>query len=501
MDKDILTVKLNNLVSLKPRNLIFALLTLQCALFSSLSYASETTTATNNQPVILNVVREPIVVNGKKSMVYNIVQPNGKQGYEGIKGQDFNTTVVNKTNVPIVIHWHGLVDPNDQDGVPYVTQLPIPPGKEQQYRYPLVQSGTYWMHSHEKFQEQELMAAPFIIKDPTEKIADQEVVVMFQDFTFRNPEEVYAELRKKLPMNMGSTPKQPPMNMQMKKPLDLNDVKFDAYLTNRRTLQNPEIVRVKPRQVVRLRLINAAASTNFWVDTGKLTGTVIAIDGANTKPLKGNKFELGLANRLDVLVTIPDVEGAYPILAQPEGTTSQTGLILATPGATIPTVSESTTKLAPPLDNSQELKLKAVNPLPKRPVNKVVTYTLEGDMKTYTWTINNQIWPKITPSMINKGQRIEMIFINNTGMTHPMHFHGHVFQLTSINGKTLADGPLHDSILVLPNSTMKIQFDADNPGIWLMHCHILYHAKGGMDTTANYVGYPEPSFYKKLIGK
>jgi FtsP/CotA-like multicopper oxidase with cupredoxin domain len=441
--------------------------------------------------VTLNVVTEPITVNGKASTVFNIIQSDGTAGFTGIKGQDFDALVVNKTKVPVVIHWHGLIDPNPQDGVPYVTQLPIPVGGKQQYHFKLVQAGTFWMHSHEELQIQKLMAAPLIIQDPAEKkMADQEAVVMLQDFSFSNPEQIYEELRHKKSMtNMAKMP------MKM----DLNDVKFDAYLANRRTLQNPQIIPVKPGSTIRLRLINASASTNYWVYTGKLASQLIAMDGARVKPFASDQFELGLANRIDLLINLPEGEGAYSILAQPEGTNSQTGVILATQGAKIPQLSETADKTAPPLNNTQEYQLKALNPLVKKPVDKVLTYRLEGDMNSYVWKINNQLWPKVTPFLINKGQRVELEYINNTGMAHPMHFHGHVFQVTEINGKPITDGPLHDTVLILPNSTMKLQFDADNPGIWFMHCHIIYHAKGGMDTTINYRNYPEPDFYKKLI--
>ncbi|WP_347251469.1 multicopper oxidase family protein [Legionella sp.] len=456
-----------------------------------------------DQPLTLNVVSESIRVNGKSSTVFNILQPNGKMGFEGEKGQEFNVLVVNKTNVPIVIHWHGLIDPNNQDGVPYVTQLPIPVGGKQHYRFKLIQAGTFWMHSHEELQIQKLMAAPLIIHDPNEKkVADQEAVVMLQDFTFRDPEQVYAELRHKHPLNddmsgmnmSGMNMENSPMTM------DLNDVKFDAYLANRRTLKNPDIIRVKPGSTLRLRLINASSSTNYWIETGKLSGQAIAVDGAAVKPLAAERFELGLANRLDILLTIPKGEGAYPILAQPEGTNSQTGVILATANALIPQLSETANTTAPALNNSQEHQLKAITPLPQKTVDKALTYTLEGNMKTYVWTINNEIWPKVTPFIIDKGQRIEIEYINHSAMAHPMHLHGHVFQITEMNGKPITDGPLHDTVLILPNASMKLQFDADNPGIWFMHCHILYHAKGGMDTTVNYRNYPEPDFYKRLIG-
>ncbi|MFW2572288.1 multicopper oxidase domain-containing protein, partial [Legionella sp. 29fVS95] len=110
-------------------------------------------------------------------------------------------------------------------------------------------------------------------------------------------------------------------------------------------------------------------------------------------------------------------------------------------------------------------------------------------------------WPKINPKVIKKGQRVELVFTNKTAMSHPMHFHGHVFQVTEINGKPLKDGARRDTVLVQPFTTIKVQFDADNPGIWMNHCHNLYHMAGGMMTTIEFAGYPKPAFYLSTIGK
>ena len=81
--------------------------------------------------------------------------------------------------------------------------------------------------------------------------------------------------------------------------------------------------------------------------------------------------------------------------------------------------------------------------------------------------------------------RVEVKFNNNTTMAHPMHFHGHVFQVTNINGKKIY-GTLRDTVLVLPNSSVTIQFDATNPAAWVLHCHNLYHMKAGMVTLVRY---------------
>lgn len=442
-------------------------------------------------PTVLKAVEKTIIVNGKESKVFDIVQPDGTQGFTGIKGKYFNVTLKNETTVPISIHWHGLILPNTQDGVPYVTQLPIPPGKSHHYYFKLLQAGTYWMHSHFRFHEQNLMTAPLIIHDPQDIYKnDKEITVMFQGFTFKDPKKIFYDLQhKKKPINMASMGNKP----------DLNDVTFDAFLANRRTLENPDVFQVRSNEKIRLRIINGSTASNFWIDTGKLKAKAIAIDGNNITPFENTQFQLAIAQRIDLEVTIPKNGGAFPVLAQTEGTAQQTGIVLATPGATIPHLSQQPEKQAPALNNKQEFQIHPLQQFTDKPINTTLKYDLTGDMQKYIWKINNEVWPRITPYKIKQGERIAMLFTNNTGMSHPMHFHGHVFQVIEINGKKLANGPMRDTILVLPHSSQKIIFDANNPGIWMTHCHVLYHMVAGMMTTTNYLNFPEPDYYQELI--
>src|SRR6201996_870458 len=113
--------------------------------------------------------------------------------------------------------------------------------------------------------------------------------------------------------------------------MDLNDVHYDAFLANDRTLADPEIVRAERGGRIRLRVINGASSSQFWIDLGALTGRVVATDGHAVRPLAGSRFPLAMAQRLDILIDLPGA-GAFPILALLEGDSRQTGIILATPG-------------------------------------------------------------------------------------------------------------------------------------------------------------------------
>ncbi len=432
------------------------------------------------QATELSIIEKKLDIDGTTATVFAIVQPDGTPGIRIEKGKGFDVELENKLNVPTSVHWHGLILPNNQDGVAFITQFALYPGQAYRYQFPLTQAGTFWMHSHLGLQEQKLLSAPLILVDPSEpKVADEEVVLFLADFSFQSPDVIFEKLRCR---------REPPMKMDVP---DLVEVDYAAYLTNWRTLKSPEIVKVTPGDKIRLRVINGASATNFFIHLGQLKGEVIAIDGNRTKPLLGSDFELADAQRIDILVDIPETGGAFPILAQAEGTDRQTGLILATQGSALPSVSEKATNKAGALTNAQEGKLEALNPLPPKQVDRQLTVELGGDMETYAWTINGQAWPESTPLIVKKGERVEVIFKNRSTMSHPMHLHGHVFQVKAIDGNRF-EGALRDTVLVTPNSTLTIQFDANNPGVWPFHCHILYHMEAGMFTVIRYADFQQP---------
>lgn len=437
----------------------------------------------NSDETILQVTEKKIFVEGKEAIVFTITQPNGTFGLYVNKGQSFDVKLENHLQVPTSVHWHGLVLPNDQDGVAFITQFPIYPGLEYTYKFPLNQTGSFWMHSHLNLQEQKLLSAPLILYGSEDlMIADKEAVILLTDFTFKSPMTILQELRCNQKRKTSSNT----MKMQ-----DIVEVDYDAFLSNYHTLDNPEIIEVTPGSKVRLRMINGSSATNFFLHLGALEGEAIAVDGNRIDSLKGSEFELSIAQRIDILVTIPQQGGSFPILAQGEGTTLQTGIILITKGSKTPSISPKATQKAKGLTNAQESRLHALNPLTKKPIDKKITVELGGNMQDYIWTLNGQSWPEVTPLIVEKGQRVEITFINTSTMSHPMHLHGHVFQVTAIDGEPI-NGAMRDTVLVMPKSSLSIQFDANNPGVWPLHCHVLYHLEAGMLTVLRYKDYIQP---------
>lgn len=433
---------------------------------------------------IVTASRRTIEVNGQAASVFGLHdQTSGRPGLWLEPGDPFALSLENALGEPTIIHWHGQTPPPEQDGV-YQTGYvePIASGTSRAYDF-TPRPGTHWMHSHHMLQEPALLAAPLIVRTAEDAAAGmQEHTIMLHDFSFRDPAEILAGLSgggmsgmSGMKMGAGGMGA---MGMQ-----DLNDIEFDAFLANDRTLDDPEIVTVDAGAPIRLRIINAASATSFWLDFGGVTAQVVAVDGNAISPIDGKLFPIASAQRLDIVVKV-DAGTALPVIAQREGDTARTGVILATPGAAIAKIGAATTA-SPAVDTSFERIVRATQPLPDRPVDRKLSLTLSGGMSSYVWTLNGRQWEQREPLQVAAGERIELEMFNRSMMAHPMHLHGHHFQIVAVDGRKIA-GAMRDTVLVPPMGQVRVAFDADNPGRWLLHCHNLYHMAGGMMTELVY---------------
>jgi FtsP/CotA-like multicopper oxidase with cupredoxin domain len=268
---------------------------------------------------------------------------------------------------------------------------------------------------------------------------------------------------------------------------DLNDVKYDAFLANDRTLADPEVIKVEPGRRVLLRIINSSSMSAYHIDLGQLEGELIAVDGFLVTPMTGRRFPIAVAQRLDIRATIPREPGAHPVLALLEGGRNQTGIVLVVGSGPIARIPELAETSSPALTLDLESRLRATQPLASRKANRVHTLNLTGEMAGYIWSINNVVWNKEVPPLpLAKGERVELVIVNRTPMPHPMHLHGHEFQVVEIDGMRFP-GAVRDTVLVPPSRRVVVAFDANNPGFWAFHCHLLYHLDAGMFTTFRYV--------------
>jgi len=351
-----------------------------------------------------------------------------------------------------------------------------------------------------------MLAAPLIVRSAADVAADrQEVVLFLHDFSFKPAEEVLAEITGASHDAMagmdhgapaasggmagmdhgaaGSTMGDMMAGMMGGMAMDLNDYDFDAYLANDRTLADPEVVAVENGGRVRLRIINAAAATVFWIDTGAVAGRLVAVDGHDIMPVSGTRFGVAMAQRLDIELDLPPGAAAFPILALREGARERTGIILAAPGATVAKVEALSPAAHPAFDTdlAQESTLRAANPLAARATERMDMLMLGGTMQPYVWTINGQTWGTHQPVTAKAGQRVELMFHNMSMMGHPMHLHGHAFQVVGIGNRRLA-GAVRDTVYVPPMASVTIAIDAGEAARWMLHCHHMPHLATGMMT-------------------
>lgn len=256
--------------------------------------------------------------------------------------------VENKMDVETSVHWHGLLLPNFYDGVPYLTTPPIMPGETFKYEYPLIQSGTYWYHSHTFLQEQSGVYGSIVI-EPRQKTLeyDKELVLVISDWTNQKPNNVLRNLKRgnewygikkgtATPLAMviarGGLGAQLNFWRQRMEGADIADIYYPAFLMNgEASIGYPGF---KPGEKVRLRIINASASSQYWLTFGGEDPLIVAADGPRVVPVKHNKTFIGIAETYDFIVTIPD-SGQIEVRGTVQDGSGQTSAYLGT-GDTLP---------------------------------------------------------------------------------------------------------------------------------------------------------------------
>ena len=366
---------------------------------------------------------------------------------------------------PATIHWHGMLVPNAMDGVPGLTQVATPALQSFVYEYPLVQSGSYWYHSHYQLQEQLGIHGPLIIEAKDEPMAyDRDYVIFLNDWLHSNPYDIVPNLRK-----MGESGE-----MQMDQGPDLADVDYPSFLLNGRGPKNFWSGQAKSGERVRLRFINGSSSSFFKVMIDGHPLVVTHADGPAVRPVEVDWMLMGTAECYDVLITMGDQSAT--IQAEALGGGQAVG-VLHPPGTT------PKANLAKPTFGPRQLAYKQlVAPEPtggEYKPDQVYELTLNGNMGKYIWSISNQVWPDADPLICKRGELVQVTMKNQTPMVHPMHLHGHFFMLM-LPGQDPRFAALKHTVIVHPEESVRFVFRADNPGRWFFHCHNLYHLEAGM---------------------
>ncbi|MCA0432245.1 MAG: multicopper oxidase family protein [Proteobacteria bacterium] len=453
---------------------------------------------------LLSIENRILEVKGRAAKVFAILNENGGHGFNMLAGEEFRARVVNRLGEETLLHWHGLNPPLVFDGVPMLSGPTMKPGETRDYVFKNRETGTHWMHSHVGLQEQLMLAAPLIIRESDAPLHDeQEHVVMLHDFTFRDPAEILAELKGGGGAHGGHAMPggqmdhstmdhsaqgagemtMPSMNM----PSMVNDIEFDAFLANDRTLDDPEVVQAEKGGRFRLRIINGSAASNLWIDLGELEGELIAVDGKAVRPVRDRRFPLAIAQRADIRLALPPGSGAWPILFKGEGTTLQSGIILRSGEAPVAKISDRAEKPEAIVGLALEARLRSLVTVPEIAVSRSDMLMLGGGGADYVWTLNGKSGMHEKLFTLREGERYEIMLHNMTNMAHPMHLHGHYFKVVAV-GMQRVDGAVRDTVLVPAMDMVTIQFDANNPGTWAFHCHHIYHMNSGMMGSVAYAG-------------
>ncbi|GJM29636.1 MAG: hypothetical protein DHS20C17_22710 [Cyclobacteriaceae bacterium] len=455
------------------------------------------------------------------------------------EGDTAEVYVHNNMHHETSVHWHGLLLPNEQDGVPYLTTAPIKPHSTHKYSFVIRQSGTYWYHSHTMLQEQIGMYGAIVIHKKDEEPKNEEVLIL-SDWSDENPHQIERSLhyatdwymiKKNSVQSYGEALVSKKLKTKLENEfkrmhaMDVSDVYYERFLVNGEVRQIQD--HYQAGDTVRLRVINGSSSTYFWLNYAGGKIRVVASDGMDVVPVEVDRLIVGVSEIYDVEVIIPDQGKSYEFTATSEDRIGFASYWLGG-GEKVPA-----TKM-PPLNyfegmqmmndmmtiggnmndmgmnmSLQQMDMNAVmyreafdtlttlnydmlkapekTSLPEVPFREL-HFELTGNMNRYVWTINQRAVSETDKIRIKAGENVRIIITNNSMMRHPMHLHGHFFRVVNQHGEY---SPLKNVVDIMPMETDTIEFHAsEGYGDWYFHCHILYHMMAGMGRIFAYENSP-----------
>lgn len=397
------------------------------------------------------------------------------------EGDTLRVKVDNRLPEGTSVHWHGLPIANGMDGVPDVTQQPIQSGEQFVYEFVVPVAGTYMYHSHSGLQLDRALHGPLIVEPKKEDLSyDREQTLIFDDWidgiSGQTPEDALDKLQSG--GGMGD------MGGMMSGDGGSGKLEYPLYLVNGRAPDDPETLAVRRGEKLRLRLINPASETSFRFAVGGHRLTVTHADGLPVEHVTVDAVSVGMGERYDVLVEA-DNPGVWQAAAAAEGKNGLARAVLRYEES-----GESSTPAADLVPQEMDGRLLSYDLLrtadresfPAGDPDRTLELVLAGGHGNYVWAINDQIYPDADPLEIRKGEWVRLNVQNASMIAHPMHLHGHFFQIDNGTGK----GPYKDTATVGVHDTLNLDFVANNPGEWLFHCHNLYHLATGMARVISY---------------
>ena len=404
-----------------------------------------------------------------------------------VAGQRVRATFVNDGTSGSTVHWHGMILPNAMDGVENVTQPPVGRGGSFTYEFVANPSGTRWYHDHITYGLARGLFVAFVVEDPADERADAEFVLVFHDVPkFSTIDEAMHGISNAPMIDPLDSPE-----MRSMRPDDRmgDEVAYAAHCINGASYPAIAPLVVKVGQRVRLRVLNANLNQTRYVRLAGHRLMVTHSDGNRlAQPLEVDALRVGVGERYDAWfeVTRP---GAWLL----EGLSSdrlafRQAAVVATEG------SERMTPLRSPqgLDGVDYFTYEKAGGLSGTSLKAMLAthaYTLDGGgYGSERWTMNAATYPRTAKIYVKRGQSLEVRFKNRTDMDHPMHLHGHTFDVVEVDGKALARPIPKDTSLVGANGgTIAWRLIADSPsGRWLLHCHNAIHMMDGMMTELIY---------------
>lgn len=411
------------------------------------------------------------------------------------EGELLRVAVENRLPAPTTIHWHGLPVPNPMDGVPGVTQEPIPTEDRFLYEFPAEPAGTFMYHSHVGLQLDRGLLGPLIVEERDPHVAwDREHTLVLDDYLPGEPEPIFPRGGEGRGMmgRMGRRGRDGMMGRMGRRGRRgqggmmgsmIRTPPYEGALINGKLPTDAPSLEVRRGERVRLRLLNPSAASTFRFAVAGHRLTVTHADSRPVRPVEVDAVLIGMGERYDVILEA-DSPGAWAVVAQPV-------LEVEAPAARAVLRYRGVAASRPPDGQLPEgirggrvlalEDLEAIEPLPAdgRKPDRVFDLPLAGGMMmSPAWTIGGQAFPEADPLEIHAGELVRVEMVNHSMMLHPMHLHGHFFQV---------GGALKETVIV-PAHMGRVRFDffADNPGDWLFHCHNLYHLESGMARVFRY---------------
>ena len=419
------------------------------------------------------------------SMVGDEAPPTAVWAYNGAvpgpvlrlrQGAPFRATVENGLAETTTVHWHGVRLPNAMDGVPGLTQAPIPPGGRFDYAFTPPDAGTFWYHSHDDglVQMGRGLAGALIVEEREPPAVDRDLLWTIQDWRLTPDAQIAPGFFNRM------------------------EIAMDGRVGNTVTINGrlPETLRVRAGERVRLRLLNAAIARIMALRFEGHRPVIVALDGQPCDPHTppDGRILLGPAMRADVMLDMQGDPGrAYRVVDDFYGRLAYTLVRIAY---------DAGPPLRPhPLDATLRLP---PNPVPRPDLAPAVIHEvrLQGGMMAMggggmgggmmgmasgaAWAINGHSMTgdgnaQMPPLFrIDRGRSCILDFRNETAWWHPMHLHGHSFSVLDRDGAPVPHDMWGDTVLVRPRERVRVAFVADNPGDWMLHCHVMEHQVGGL---------------------